>query len=191
METIKVRWTGTRPLLVHSEILADPTSPQSRRLKEITSQRGAVKSTDTYAAECSRAEWEGGLYYDPTLGPYMPGANILASIEGGARLTKMGKEIERGLVVLDDMVPIEYTGPRDLDGMYEAGMYDRRGVKVGQAKIQRTRPIFHKWTLNFQIAIDPNRLQADVLRAILEDAGRYVGIGTYRKRFGRFNSEVL
>lgn len=186
MEQMTVKWTGTNPMLMHNERLADPLNEYAKRLKALTSVRGNAKSTEAHIEEVARAEWEGGLYYDPEVGPYVPAFNILAAISSGARLSKLGKEIERGVVVVGDMIPLVYKGPRDLDGMWAAKMRDRSGVKVGQQKVMRTRPKFQNWALEFDVAYENARITRDDLLRVMRDAGAMTGIGDFRARYGRF-----
>jgi hypothetical protein len=186
METLNVKWIGTNPLLMHNERLADPMSEASKALAEVTSKRGNAKKTDAHVEDVARLEWEGGLYHDDEVGPYLPTHNIAAAIREGARLSRLGKEIERAVVVLGDKIPVDYTGPRDIEGMWAAKLYDRSGVRVGQAKVMRTRPKFARWSVAFEIAFNPERITREQLVSVMSDAGKMTGIGDFRARFGRF-----
>lgn len=180
-------------MLCHNEQLADPMSPAAKALSALTSRRGNAKKTETHVEDVARAEWDGGLYWDESVGPYLPAFNILAAIREGARLSKLGKEVERSVHLLgSDMVPILYEGPRTLDAMWERGTVHvhRCGVKVGQAKIMRTRPKFSRWSLEFTLSIVDDRISREDLERVMGDAGRYTGIGDFRARFGRFTVEV-
>jgi hypothetical protein len=54
----------------------------------------------------------------------------------------------------------------------------------------RARPRFDEWCLEFKILnLDPGLLKAEVIKKILEDAGKYYGLGDYRPEFGRFKVE--
>ena len=48
------------------------------------------------------------------------------------------------------------------------------------------RPRLEDWELSFQIEVTDPRADAEAIRGILENAGAYKGIGSYRPRFGRF-----
>jgi len=186
METMKVTWKGTVPLLMHSERLADPMDDAAKRLAALTSARGNAKKTEAHVEDVARAEWEGGLYYDEDLGPYIPGFNILACIRDGAKLQRLGSEVIRSVQVVEDRVPLTYPGPRDLDGMWEAKLYDRRGVAVSTAKVMRTRPKFHHWELTFTVAYIEERISRENLERVMRDAGLMVGLGDFNQRFGKF-----
>jgi hypothetical protein len=46
--------------------------------------------------QIARLEFEGGLYWDDKLGPYMPANMLRNRLATGARLIRAGKKIERG-----------------------------------------------------------------------------------------------
>lgn len=58
METMKVKWTGTVPMLMHNERLADPLDPHTKALAALTSTRGNAKKTDAHIEDVARAEWD-------------------------------------------------------------------------------------------------------------------------------------
>lgn len=63
---------------------------------------------------------------------------------------------------------------------------DKQSVVVQRARILRCRPHFDEWELKFQITLRDDRIQPAIVREILESAGKYVGIGDYRPRYGLF-----
>lgn len=61
-------------------------------------------------------------------------------------------------------------------------------VKVQRAAVARSRLMIDAgWQLAFKIDVIDDQLRPDALKAILTEAGRAVGIGDYRPRYGRFN----
>lgn len=190
---MKVRFsvTGTAPLLMHNIRLANPLDPIARQMKEISGKR---KKTDADHEDLARLEFVGGLYLLDEIGPYVPGVNLEKAIVEGGRITKQGRQVERGLFVTDNEVPLLYRGPRDPEALWaDPSFRSVMAVKVGQARVMRTRPVFREWALEFDAEVDEGLLSVDVLDAITRDAGSMVGIGDYRPRFGRFTSvlEVL
>lgn len=188
METIKVRLTGRRPLLMHSDKFADPLNPLTKEHKELTSKR---KKTDDDHEAIAQSEWLGALYYDKELGPYVPGVNIEASMIAGAKLSKLGTQIKRSVEVLDTQCPLDYKGPRDPEGLWDAGFYDARSVKVQQARLMRYRPIFKEWACECEIIFDEETINREQVVKSLQDGGKSCGVGDYRPKFGRFNVEVI
>jgi hypothetical protein len=193
MNTIDVKWTGTTATFMHDEKLADELSDAAQLLARLNKEKKR-KGVDKLemSAKISRAEWEGGLYFDQRLGPYIPGNNILACIKHGARLTRGGKEVERCVQIVHQKNPLEYDGPRDIQGLWDAGTFkDRRGVKVQRAKIFRTRPAFDDWSLQFRLLYTTEGIDLDALCKYMADAGTFIGLGDARSiGFGRFKVAV-
>ena len=65
---------------------------------------------------------------------------------------------------------------------------DSRPVRIGRARVVRSRPHLPNWSLTFAVQlIDADAVPGEVLNSILVAAGQSVGIGDYRPRFGRFS----
>src|SRR5438034_10627984 len=113
---IHVNAIGTRPLLMHNVQLASPLNRYAKEIKEISSKR--IK-TEEDRISLAHVEFCGSLYIDDQLGPYIPGTMIFANLIEGAKTTKSGKKVERGLDVIDLINPLLYDGPRDMNGLWD------------------------------------------------------------------------
>lgn len=187
---MKVRITleGTAPLLLHNVRLANPLDPIAKAMKEITSKR---KKTDDDYERLARLEFEGGLYHLADIGPYLPGANIEKAIHRAAVITRNGTQVTRGLWVLENENPLIYDGPRDIEGLWQAGFWWTTAVKPsGTTTVMRTRPRFRDWLVETTAEVDPGQLNLEVLRQILNDGGTMVGLCDYRPRYGRYVATV-
>ena len=187
---INVRVEGVGPMLQHNERLANPFDPITRQLKAITSKR---KKTDEDLAACAALEFEGGLYFDPDLGPYLPTYNLKRSFVEGARINKLGKHVERAFVPLVQDAPLQYTGPRTVEGLYAAPgdrFVDRRMAKVSTSKVLRVRPRFENWAVEFSAYIDGQVMTPEDLQRVATDAGLMVGVGDFRQRYGRYTVTI-
>lgn len=187
---VRLVGTGTRPLLMHNVRLASPLNPFAKQLKALNSKR--VK-TDEDRLAIARVEWEGGLYWSEGIGPYMPGANVFASLIGGARLLKAGKKVERGVDLTEVELPLLYRGPRgiaDLWGNGESEYVDLRPVKVQTSRVDRCRPIFREWSFECELIVDPAVMEFDEFCAVAANAGQFEGLGDYRRLNGRYAVEV-
>lgn len=184
---VKITLRGTHGLLCHNARLANPLDPIVRQIKTISSKR---KKTDEDFERIARLEFEGGLYFDDT-GPFIPGANIEKCLVEGARVTKQGKQVERGLFVEDDEVPLIYEGPRSVEDLWaNENFRSMMSVKVGTNRIMRCRPIFKGWLLEATAEVDGGLLNLDSLQAIANDAGSMIGLGDNRPRYGRYEAIV-
>jgi hypothetical protein len=180
--------TGTAPLLMHNARLADPLDPMARELKKVTSK---TRKTDDDHAEMARLEFLAGLYHDAEFGPYIPGDNIFRALVDAGRKRKLGKKITEGLFVTSSVNPIAYNGPRDPAALWEdGGFVNRASAKVGMARVNRTRPQFSAWSASASIYLDTDVLDADDLRDVVDIAGRLVGLGNWRPRYGRFEGTL-
>jgi hypothetical protein len=87
--------------------------------------------------------------------------------------------VKAGIFALKELCPL---GTKDWD--YE----DQRRVQVNRGGVTRVRPAMRSgWKISTQFQINlPEYLKPDFVHALLNDAGRLVGIGDFRPTFGRF-----
>ena len=179
--------TGTAPLLMHNSRLSNPLDPATKALKKVTGKRN---KTDEDHEQSARLEFAGGLYLDPDIGPYIPGENIARCLVDGAKLTKMGVKVTRGVFISTDVNPLSYKGPRDEQGLWDQGWRHMASVKVGTSRVMRCRPWFPEWTVQAEGILDPSVLELDDLTTIADNSGSLIGLGDWRPRFGRFTATV-
>lgn len=187
---MELRLNGTQPLIMHNVQAADPYNPFARAMKEYTSKR---KKTDSDLLEIDRLKFLSGLYYEPTVGPYLPAPNVFRALIEAGTITKSGKKIERGVAFLSRLAPLEYVGPRDPETLWgkdgDSPFVDRRIVVVNRARIPGVRPIFPEWAASFEIEVDPEIIDPDEFEAIAARAGR-VGVGDFRRFYGKFEAKI-
>jgi hypothetical protein len=186
-----ITMTGTAPLIQHNARTADPLDPYAKAIKEITAKR--TNKTDADELEISRLKFAAGLYWDEATGPYLPAANVFRSLIEAGAMTRDGKKIERGVSFTSDRSVLEYDGPRDLEGLWGNGtsrFVDRRLAAVNRVRIPVTRPIFVDWAASFEVLVDDEVIDPEAFAAIAAKAGRAVGVGDYRRFYGRFAVEV-
>lgn len=184
----RITITGTAPMLMHNGRLADPLDPATRALKALTAKR---KKTDDDLIDIARAEFLGGLYIDPDVGPYVPGENIERAILDAAKLTKNGMNVKRGLFIETDVNPIAYHGPRTAEALWEDENFRLiRTVRNQQNRVSRCRPMFTDWRTSAEGTLDESVLDFRTLSAIVESAGLYIGLGDWRPRYGRFTADL-
>lgn len=190
------RIKGISPLLLHNGRLSDPLDQASVALSKAVKEQKKRK-TDDALVEVSRIEFLGGFYVDDSGAPCIPGEVLEALIRSGAKATKEGKAVQAGLIC-EGNFPIIYQGPKDPEKLWNEGrkpddespmagrrFVDRRRVRVGQAAVMRTRPIFREWELEFVATFDPSLINKDSMIEFVEAAGK-AGLCDGRPRFGRF-----
>ena len=193
-KTFQASIRGIRPLLMHDGKLADPLDDATKALKVLTSKK--TKSDDDHE-DISRAEWQGGMYFDEKLGPYIPFENLQRAIEQGAAKRKLGKQFKALVEVLgEDGAPgarLEYEGPRTLAAMWKDDRFRlRRGARVTGKRVVRTRARFPSgWCATFSVAVLDGAVTRAQLEEAVSDAGLYEGIGDWRPKYGRFQVESV
>lgn len=189
MASLSIRITGTSPLLMQAETLANPLHPLTKAHKEVSGKR---KKSDDDHLWLMESEWRASMYHDDEIGPYLPALNLEGCIAEAGKIRRLGKMIKQAVQVVTDKAKLEYDGPRKKDAMWKQDRFrDVRGVSVMGKKIMRCRPIFLNWAAEFDIEYMEDVIDRAELVQVAEEAGRRIGVGTYRPRFGRFDVEVL
>lgn len=182
MNETEITISGLSPLIQHSGRLADPLDPATQALARLTSKR--KKTIDDHKA-LSKCEWYGGLYLlDGKV--CLPGEVLEAALVEGAKKFKLGK-VAKGGVMVSESAFLDFKGPKTPDELWDHGGYVKRAaVRVGQARVIRTRPIFPAWGCTFTVTWDPDLVKDErQIIEIAESAGQS-GIGDWRPKFGRF-----
>lgn len=193
LNTIQIKISGESPLLCHNGQTADPRNTYSKAIKAVSSKR---KKTDADFEEMARLEWLAGLYRfrdDLVIPDY-----VLESVFiNGAKKSKRGPQAKCGMFFTEH-ASLEFDGKPEqitdeiLAELFEAGGHTHSiAVKVGMAKVIRTRPIFRRWSLTATAQFDPDVLNQRDIAEIADDAGKLVGIGDWRPKHGRFSAEVV
>lgn len=164
METqiINVAIEGIAPLLQH-------------RFFESIGGKPDPNKTDIELAEPYLYKDEDGKIYQPC--EHIEGAMQKAAVNFKFKGKKTYKDfIKSGL----------FVKPYTIVHKLQKWVVDKRPVVIQRSKIMRIRPRFDKWALEFQFEINNAELSYKTLNEILIYSGRYVGIGDYRPKFGRF-----
>ena len=155
--------------------------------------KGGKKSTGSpdYSQEWrSHLYAAGGKIYQPS--SHFEGAIIKAgaSFKIQGKRGKTYRDLLAASIIIDpEQIPHNMDVPEELDADADKPLYlDVRPVVIQRARIVRVRPAFKAgWELSFEIAVGDDEIQPDLLQDILAMAGKSIGIGDFRPRFGRFN----
>lgn len=190
MTQILVELKGSSPLAMHNIQLADPLNDFTKRIAELTGKR---KKTESDMEEIAHLEFLGSLYFDPTVGIYVPTFALLRCFEQAGKLTREGTAVIRGVAVLADKTPLRYDGPREPQALWERPEFRwRTMVGVSGRRVVRMRPMFRSWALSFEAELVDDVLDLDDFVRIAETAGRIEGLGEGRKLGnGRFRPSVV
>ena len=169
MKKVKVKIKGIVPLLQNRFVGEEEESASQRT--------GVIDHSE---------DWKNALYLDEKLGVYEPSEHILGAMIQAAknfqipgRGKKTYKDLMKSAIIIEpDKIPFNKKEPDEID---------KRPVVIRGSRILRQRPMMKEgWKLSFGINILDEQLKPEVVKAILEHSGKYVGIGDYRPRFGRF-----
>ena len=170
MERYNVRIEGTRPLLMHScNSMLEESNNKTTRSKDHDPQKDA----------------ETALYKDKEDNISVPSFCVLSCLRGSAvnfQVPGKGKKTYKNFIYAG--VQIEPINIRLISGNgYEI---DLKTVVVQRSRIVRARPRFDDWALEFIIEIVDPIITPNVLKQIIEDAGKYNGLLDFRPLYGLF-----
>lgn len=184
MKNLKVTWKGISPLIMHSCQCVNPLHPISKELKKYTSKRN---KTDEDLEKIADLEWEAGAYWKDGLGLYMPGENVEATIQNGAKANKKGKDIEKYVEVSDLYIPFYYGEDLTKEELIKSFEYrDTRIMTVMRSRILRTRPRFDQWNITFNLRYNEEKIDIESIMNAMEHAGQFVGLCDSRPKYGKF-----
>jgi hypothetical protein len=157
---------------------------------------GQVRKKPT--ADSVKRGWQDIVRWDPATKQIgTPGAAIERACRDLAALKKMSSQrmsvtklILSGFFVDEDFVPFVGIKPGAVESFEKApqcfvltacyrnprsgvGVSTRLGVRAG-------------WRLRFTLNVVHDELSEEMVRTILEEAGSFMGIGSWRPRYGRF-----
>lgn len=185
MYSIDVSVEGVAPLLQHKFPLPD---------FGVISTDG---TTDVITGQKDYSEeWRNYLYVNSDDEIYQPathfdGAMVKAAVnfKVKGKRGKTFKDLFKGNVFCSpDEILHGIKTPDDLDNDADKPLYlDMRPVVVSRARIVRIRPAFSPgWKLDFEIEVLDDQIPFTVVSEVLSLAGKTIGIGDFRPRFGRF-----
>jgi hypothetical protein len=183
MYTVETEITGVAPLMQHRFPLPDLA----------TMSKGNKKST---GAKDYSQEWREYLYATSTGQIYQPSSHIEGAMTKAAvsfkvtgKRGKSYKDLFSANVFVDPAEILHGVAvPDELDCDADKPLYlDLRPVVVMRARVVRIRPTFKPgWKLAFTINVIDDEVSAETVSDVLMLAGKAVGIGDYRPKFGRF-----
>lgn len=183
---VKLTIQGIAPLLMNRFTEANEVAVSGGTSVSFRGDKGTPREQ----AEPKRyADGEGYLY--------IPGPNIFAALiaagtfhkAGRSKLTTFKTSLIPAGVAVDDMVCLLTDAEGEPLTEWEV---DSRSVVIPASggRIMCHRPRVDKWFASFTLDIDGAMFTPNLIRAIVDDAGKKIGLGDYRPArkgpFGRF-----
>lgn len=203
MKTLKTKWTGIRPLVMSNPRtvkVSDPFAIEARRLNaamKAARKKGDENKMLELEPQIIRNDWEASSYWDEAESKFfVPDTLLLASIRGGAAAAKKGKDIERAVIITETQAFIETESTKSLDLAFKNMAFRlecpcKIPPKTGSLVWKCRCMVPTGWTLEFSIEFDDEIIAQKSLVEALTTAGRVVGIGGWRPKFGRFLVEIF
>lgn len=194
VEKANIRITGVGPLLLNNPQTVDPFNHFAKAMKVITRKR--MGKTEDDLLELGRLERHSKMYFDDTLGVYVPTRWTTEAICLGANaVAKIGKaKMRGGIFATEEKAKLHYDGMSTVkaveDVVDNAHFTKRMILPQGQVRVTKDFPIFHKWWFETTIEFDNTVVDFSTLARIVERTAYYVGFGDFRPTFGRATAEV-
>lgn len=130
---------------------------------------------------------ESYLYRDDAGNICLPGEYLRQSIIHAAKFKQDPRSPRKSAMDLMKAAIVSLTDMASL-GVQEPDFLDRRRVQVQRSGITRTRPAMREgWGCDIDLLVNlPEYVDEALLRQIINDAGRLIGVGDFRPTYGRF-----
>lgn len=186
-ETLRYNLISSCPMIMHNGQTADPLNKFAKALKKVSSKR--VK-TDADYEEMARIEFIAGLYISAD-GPVLPTHVIDATVVNAAKKSKEGTLAKSSVFCFTHSV-LQYDGPRSADELWQDERFRKVSiVRVGQARVARTRPVFDAWQCVVELQVENTLVNPSRVDEWMFVAGTQVGFCDWRPQFGRFQAQRL
>lgn len=183
-QTLHYNLSSSAPLIMHNGQTADPLNKFAKAIKKISSKRA---KTDADYEEMARIEFTAGLYLSAE-GPVIPTHVIDATVVNAAKKSKEGVLAKSGVFCLSHSV-LQFDGPRTADELWKDERFRKVSiVRVGTARVARTRPIFTAWSCVIELQVENTLVNPSRVDEWMFIAGTQVGMCDWRPQFGRFQA---
>ena len=190
MSILTIDIVGIKPLIQHSERLANPLHPITQELRRLTTKR--QKTEEDYRILLP-LEAYGGCWENAEGFLCIPTGNVWKCLFEAATAFKLGKSLKRALLYDPlEAPPVRIDGSRTVkahDYVYmepQQAMFIRT-VNVNGRRTLRARPIIRQWASTHTFTILDDVLNPNDLPPVLERAGRLIGLGEWRPLYGTFS----
>lgn len=188
MKTLNYRIIGETPLVMHNGELANPFNPITKAIKKLTEKKKNMTEADML--RLAELEFKGSLYlFDGK--PCIPGEVWEATLRSAARATRKGKDVERGVRVLDSTV-LEFDGSQNPDELWKDERFHfGKMVNINKSKVYRMRPIFNEWACSLSVDYDESVLDEEEVDSFVQKAGENGYLLEWYGRYGKYRVEKI
>ena len=182
-----VTLTGELPLLMSSDNGLNPRNEMAKQVRALYTK--GKKRTAEDDEELARLEYRLKLYYDPTIGLYIPGENIETCLFQASKQQRKGQDFKRAVTAIDACCPLKHSGPTTPEGLWADPAYRlEKGMPARAGRLWLVIPSFPDWQVTCEFMVDDELVDEEMFREALRFAGKYVGLGAERPRYGSFTA---
>lgn len=199
MKTLSVEFTGIRPLIMSNPQtvdIANPYAVESRRLNNAL--KAARKRADEdrlieIAASQKRNDFMASAYFDAKKARFfVPDTVVMACVKQAAQSLRKGKDIDRAVLMesteayVDEVPRVKSLEDAIKNEVFHLETPCKIPPKTGALFMKLRCVMPTGWKLAFQLTFDSDIIAEKTLREVLTTAGGFVGVGSWRPKFGRF-----
>jgi hypothetical protein len=205
LKSVNVTIQGTRPMLMNTSESMNPRNPIKIAITPLLKLKGNAK-TEEVVEQVMKGQWlasgiwhnhgkvwlEGESFnFEGFSKPVLPVEYLCRATQEAAKASKCGKKVQQALSEgLNGEAVIEYDGPVSAEEMWmdeHCRFIDTRSVVISQSRVMKSRVrIPTGWTASMELLLDTSLMNFSDLENFIVDAGRRIGVGDYRPKFGRF-----
>lgn len=189
MKKLHVRINGVSTLLMNNPRGVNPLDSIAIKLRDYTGKR---RKTEEDNRIISDLEWEMHIYWDDSIGLYIPNEALAKSFFEGAKLNKNGATLQKFCQIIENRVPLDIGAVQNYEKMKLDNKFrDVRSVGVMKKRVIRTRPRFDTWRCEFDMLYDESNIDVNVIGLAIENAGKYFGLLDHRETgYGRYAASI-
>jgi len=185
MKEYKCKIVGTTPYMQHR--MDDQKLEDWEKNRKLIIERDDISKEDSIRAEFHSYQDEDGFYLptEQIRGSLINAGAMVKSKVGNAR--KSMKNIVAGMFFIKEE---KCRLPKNYEVDKRSAV--NRNIK---ARVICIRPKWNKWNAEFTLMIDNDTITKETVTEIIQNAGQYIGIGSFRPTnngmFGRFELESI
>lgn len=186
-QTLRYKLTSSAPLIMHNGQMANPLNRFAQELKKVSGKRA---KTDADHIRMAEIEFMAGLYMGED-GPIIPNFVFDSMLVNAAKKSKEGPTAKSS-VFCTNHSRLEYDGPRTAEELWLEERFRHVAlVRVGMARIARTRPVFNVWSTIAEFNVETTVVNPGRIDEWMVVAGTQIGLCDWRPQHGRFTVERL
>lgn len=194
IRTAMIAIRGVTPLLLNNPQTVDRFNRFAKRMAAINAKK--TRRTDDDYLELRDLEMEAKVYFDESLGVYVPSSWLAEAVATAAfKVAKISRADIRGaMFTTEDKLKLSYRDSDKVktiaDIVKNESFRQMLTLPQGQVRVVKAFPIFHKWSFETTLEFDDKIIDPDSLTRIVEHTSKYGGFGDFRPKFGRATAEV-